>query len=308
MEETNLFHKPVLADEIVELLNVLPQGVYVDCTLGGGGHTALIAERLFENGRVIGIDRDSEAIFAAQSNLRNYGDRIIYENNNFVDLKLIINHLGFSAVDGILIDLGVSSYQIDKVERGFSFRETEENLRQKLDMRMDQRQSLSAYDVVNKYPESKLSDIFFKYGEEPFSRRIAHRIALEREPRPIITIGDLLDIVRKATPPKYRFSKRGGTYASKIFRAIRMEVNNELGALEEVIPQAVDLLKPGGRLFIITFHSLEDRIVKHTFKNMSLIENPVVRLITKKPILPKESELEGNARAASAKLRVIEKV
>lgn len=300
-------HIPVLANEVVDGLNIKKDGIYVDGTLGGGGHAALILEKL-DKGIFIGIDQDAEALAAAKENLEKYNGKVIFVKDNFVNLEDILKENGFSKVDGILLDLGVSSYQLDNLERGFSFRDSGENLNSKLDMRMDRDQDFSAYDVVNKYNEDRLIQIFFKYGEEPFSRRIAKNIIEARRAKSLETVGELLEVIKRAMPPKYRFSKKAGNWASKIFRAIRMEVNDELHVIEEVIPQAVDCLNSGGRLAIITFHSLEDRIVKHMFRDMASGDHPKVKLITKKPVLPAESEIDVNRRSESAKLRIVEAI
>jgi 16S rRNA (cytosine1402-N4)-methyltransferase len=304
MKRIEFKHVPVLAHETIENLNIKPNGIYVDGTLGGGGHSFLIAQKL-KRGKLIGIDQDSQAIMAAKKKLEEHSDKVILIKENFRYLTKILNNLKIKSVDGILLDLGVSSFQLDNIKRGFSFRETEENLKIPLDMRMDPEQNLSAYEVVNRYPEEKLREILYKYGEEPFGRKIAWKIVQERQIKPIKTVGDLIEVIKKATPPKYRFSKKSH-FASKTFRAIRMEVNSELRVVEEVIPQAIDMLKSGGRLAIITFHSLEDRIVKHTFREYA--QNEIVKLVNKKPIIPSDEELEENPRAESAKLRVIEKL
>lgn len=304
----NFEHKPVLANEVIELLNIKLGGIYIDGTLGGGGHSGLIAERLSSNGRIIGIDQDKDAIESAKIYLEKFGKKIIYQYGNFADLQIILTNMGIGKVDGILLDLGVSSYQIDNLSRGFSFRESDENFSQLLDMRMDQSQDFSARNVLEEYSEEKLRKIFYTYGEEPFSRQIARKIMQARILKQVSTVGDLMEIIRSATPPKYRYSKGGGNYASKIFRAIRMEVNDELDVVSEIIPQAIHVLKPGGRLLVITFHSLEDRIVKHAFRDLANVDNPEIKLITKRAIVADEEELVNNSRANSAKLRVIEKI
>lgn len=302
-------HVPVMAREVIEGLNIQPDGIYVDGTLGGGGHSALILEKLSDEGRLIGIDQDLEAIAAAKENLAKYGGKVVFVNDNFANLGQVLDGLDIGKVDGILLDLGVSSYQLDNIKRGFSFRETEENLKQPLDMRMDLSQDFSAYEVVNRYSEEKLKEIFFRLGEEPFSRVIAARIIEARKNGDIETIGELVEIIKKAMPPKYRFSKGGGgNYASKVFRALRMEVNDELGVVDEVIPQAIKSLESGGRLVVITFHSLEDRLVKHSFRNLAQADSPTIKLISKKAIKPTEEEIAENSRAASAKVRVVEKL
>jgi len=298
----NFKHIPVMLTEILDALQTEKGGIYVDGTLGGGGHTE---EILKLGGRVIGIDQDTEALAAAKERLVGYGEKITYVHDNFRSLANILDEVGIDKVGGILLDLGVSSHQLDSPERGFSFNETEENLGVRLDMRMDTEKDLSAYEVVNEYSEKDLSDILFKYGGEPFARSIAHKIILRRGDAPIETIGNLLSALKTALPPKVRYGKRHGHYADKTFQAIRIEVNQELKVLEEVIPQAMERLKVGGRLAIITFHSLEDRIVKHTFREMAA--NDEAKLITRKPIVPSEEEITENPRSKSAKLRVAEK-
>lgn len=314
-------HIPVLPHEVIEYLDPKPNGTYIDCTLGGGGHTILIAEKLGENGKIIGIDQDPEAIKAAQERLSQYKDKIIYVRDNFRNLESILKKLEVGNIDGILIDLGVSTHQLETPKRGFSFSETDETFDQPLDMRMDPESETSAYDVVNSYPEKDLREIFFEYGEEPKSAQIAHRIVQERQRHPIETTNQLLGIIRSSTSPKYRFSRQYGHYASKVFRAICIEVNEELTVLKEVIPQAVGSLNHGGRLVIISFYSGEDRIVKHTFRQLAMaksqepyslgtpaVEKPEekIKLLTKKPVRAQEDELKTNPKSESARLRAIE--
>jgi 16S rRNA (cytosine1402-N4)-methyltransferase len=305
-------HTPVMPTEVLELLNPKLGGIYIDGTIGGGGHTKLIFEKIGKNGRLIGIDQDSEALEAAKENLAFAGNQITFVKGNFRDLEKILTELEIEKVDGILFDLGVSSYQLMNPERGFSFSENKKNLNAQLDMRMDPQSSFSAFDVINNYPEQKLREIFFRYGEEPFGTKIARQIVKERLTKPIETTHDLLSAIKTATPPKYRFTRTKGQYASKVFRAIRMEVNQELPALEEAIPQALKELNKGGRLVIITFHSLEDRIVKHLFKDASEPKNPyqqpIVKLLTKKPLLPTEEEIMNNPKSQSAKARAVERI
>ena len=296
-------HIPVMPQEVIEKLQPREGGIYVDGTLGGGGHTKLLAQFIGEKGRIIGIDRDIDAIKAAKQNLGHFHGKILYVHDNFKNLNLILDNLGIEKVNGILLDLGVSSFQLENPERGFSFKENG-SMDSLLDMRMDTSQELNAYIVVNRYSEKRLSDILYHLGEEPFARRITKRIVQEREIKPIRTVNDLLEIIKKATPPKYRYSRRRH-YASKVFRAIRMEVNEELSALESVIPQAVERLKKKGRLVIISFHSLEDRIVKRSFRGLA--QEGKVTILTKKPLLPTEKEIQINHKADSAKLRAIEK-
>lgn len=297
-------HISVMPREVISELQPRDSGIYVDCTLGGGGHTKLIAQLMGERGKVIGIDRDIDAIKAAQKKLKDFQKRIIYIHDNFRNLNFILDRLRINKVDGILLDLGVSSFQLENPKRGFSFRE-KENSDSVLDMRMDVSQSLSAYTVINQYPEEKLRDILYQLGEEPFAGKIAKKIIKERDIKPIRTVNDLLEVIRTATPPKYRYSRKKH-YASKVFRAIRMEVNGELSALEEVIPQAVERLKKKGRLVIISFHSLEDRIVKRAF--LDLARRGKIVILTKKPLMPTKKEVTMNHKAKSAKLRAIEKI
>ena len=316
-------HIPVLPKEVINYLCPQKDGIYIDATLGGGGHAALIAyylrsplglsedepkvHRLGKNGKIFGIDRDVEALKKAKSKLAKYGDKISYIHENFRNLDTIILKFSIKKVDGILFDLGFSTEQLKNPERGFSF---SENLNAHLDMRMNLSEKLTAYDVVNEYPEERIREILYKLGEEPYAKKIAKRIVSKRKIKPIKTTGDLLEVIRESTPPKYRFNRRGH-YASKVFRAIRMEINQELPALEEVIPKAVSCLKTGGRLVIISFHSLEDRIVKRTFKEMSQArenKKPIVRLLTKKPVMASPAEIKKNPKADSAKLRAVEKL
>ena len=300
-------HIPVLQKEVINYLCPKKEGIYIDATLGGGGHSALIASYLGKRGKIFGIDQDAQALKKAKVKLAKYGDKISYSHGNFRNLDKIILKFNIEKVDGILFDLGVSTEQLENPERGFSF---SENLNAPLDMRMDLSQKLTAYDVVNEYPEEKIREILYKLGEESYAKKIARRIVSKRKIKPIKTTGDLIELIRESTPPKYRFSRKGH-WASKVFRAIRMEVNQELPALEEVIPKAVSCLKSGGRLVIISFHSLEDRIVKRTFKEMSQPgenKKPLVRLLTKKPIMASPAEIEKNPKADSAKLRAVEKL
>lgn len=301
-------HIPVLLNESINYLSPRPGQIFIDCTLGGGGHALKIAAIIGSQGKLIGIDQDEQAITAAQKTLQKFSNRIIFINDNFRHLTEILKKFKIAKVDGILLDLGVSSYQLENPDRGFSFRQDNHNLSAKLDMRMDINQNFSAYNIINEYSEKELSDLLFKLGEEPFSRSIARKIVQARQIKPIVTTNDLLDIIKSATPPKYRYSRQHGHYASKVFRAIRMEVNEELTVIKEVIPQAIAHLNPGGRLVIITFHSLEDRLVKHTFRDLANQENPPVKLLTKKAIKPTPEEISKNPKSESAKLRAIEKI
>lgn len=315
-------HTPVMPEESMEFLNVKKDGIYIDGTLGGGGHSELIARSLSAKGKIIGIDQDLDALKAAKNRLAPFGNSIEYVNDNFANLKLILDRLGIKEVDGILLDLGVSSYQLENPERGFSFSESDENINSRLDMRMDQSQNLTAYDVVNQYPEEQLKRVLQELGEEPFARGIARKIVQVRKEHPVVTTNDLLKIIKSATSPKYRFSRIHGHYASKVFRGIRMEVNQELDAIRKVMPQAIAKLKSGGRLVVISFHSLEDRIVKEFFKQAAKDcicppdfpecrcggHRATLKIITKKPIAATEEEIMKNSRSSSAKLRVAEKI
>ena len=312
-EEFKFSHSPVLLYECIEGLNIRKGGTYVDGTAGGGGHSYAIAERLTD-GKLIAIDRDSSAIRAAGARLAPFGERVSLARNNFCEIRAVCERLGVDRIDGVLLDLGVSSHQLDTPERGFSYMADAE-----LDMRMDTRGGLTAYDVVNTYEESELRRILFEYGEEKYAPRIASAIIHARERAPIKTTGELVDIIKSAMPAA---AKNGGHHpAKRSFQAIRIEVNGELDVIEPAIRSAVSMLAPGGRIAIITFHSLEDRIVKQTFADLAsgcvcprdfpvcvCGRKPQLKLISKKPILPSERELEENPRARSAKLRVAEKI
>ena len=304
-------HYSVLLNESIEGLNIKSDGIYVDCTLGYGGHSSVILSKL-TTGKLYCFDQDEEAIKYSKERLSKIGSnyKIIY--SNFSNLKEKLNEIGVDKVDGILFDLGFSSPQVDDESRGFSFMKDAP-----LDMRMDTNQDFSAKDVVNDYSEDKLRQVFYKYGEEKFSNSIAHNII---NSRPISSTMELVKVIEKSVPYKY-FKEHHPE--RKIFQAIRIEVNHELDVLESVLPDAVSLLNKGGRISVITFHSLEDRIVKQTFKSLSEVSEifsglrdsdipeefkPTIKLINKKPILPSEKELEENSRSASAKLRVIERV
>ncbi|MDQ0161629.1 16S rRNA (cytosine(1402)-N(4))-methyltransferase RsmH [Aeribacillus alveayuensis] len=307
-------HKTVLLEEAVQGLNINPDGIYVDCTLGGAGHSFEIVSRLSNKGHLIAFDQDETAIQYAKEKLASYQDRVTIIQSNFRYLKEKLLELGISKVDGILFDLGVSSPQLDTPERGFSYQHDAP-----LDMRMNQQQSLSAYLVVNEWPYEKLVNIFFRYGEEKFSKQIARKIEAAREKGPINTTGKLVDIIKEAIPAPAR--RTGGHPAKRVFQAIRIAVNDELKVFEEAIEQAIELLKPKGRVCVITFHSLEDRICKAAFKkaaetahlppNIPVIPDeykPDICIITKKPIVPSIKEIEENPRARSAKLRIAEKL
>ena len=305
-------HTSVLLEETIEGLAIKPDGIYVDGTLGGAGHSSHIAARL-RTGRLIGIDQDAEAIEAATKRLEPWQEHVTLVRDNYCNLPAVLNSLGIDKVDGIMLDLGVSSYQLDNAERGFSYRYDTA-----LDMRMDQRNALSAYEVVNDYSEENLSRILHEYGEERFARKIAHNICVSRQQAPILTTGELIEIIKRSIPAKIRAT--GGHPAKRTFQAIRIEVNQELTVLSESLDGMIDLLNDGGRLCVITFHSLEDRIVKNIFRKNEHPctcppEFPVCvcgkkskgTVVTRKPILPGEEEMETNPRSKSAKLRVFER-
>ena len=308
-------HYSVLLNETIENLNIKPDGIYVDGTLGGGGHAYQVASRLSEKGRLIGIDQDADAIAAAGERLKEFGDKITIIRSNYANMKEELHRIGVEKVDGIVLDLGVSSFQLDTPERGFTYRD--ENA--PLDMRMDDRQSLTAKDIVNGYSEMDLYRIIRDYGEDKFAKNIAKHIVQERAKKPIETTGELTEIIRASIPMKVQVT--GGHPAKRTFQAIRIELNKELEVLQDNLDDMIDLLNPGGRICIITFHSLEDRIVKTNFKRN---ENPCTcpsdfpvcvcgkkskgKAVTRKPIIPSEEELEVNSRSKSAKLRVFERV
>lgn len=303
-------HIPVLYNETIEGLNVKPEGTYLDCTLGGGGHSSAILERL-KGGRLVGIDQDQEAIDYTRNKLADYGDSFIAVKGNFEQAPEILEFLGIDGLDGILMDIGLSSQQIDVVQRGFSYSQDAP-----LDMRMNRDLKFSAYDVVNQYSQEELVHIFRNYGEERYSGRIARNIVEKREIQPIETTGQLADLIEASVP----FSKAGHP-AKRVFQAIRIEVNRELEVLENAISPLVDFLNPGGRFCIITFHSLEDRIVKNAFRDFEgrcscppgfpvcvCEEVQKLKVINRRPITASKEELEANPRAASAKLRIAERV
>ena len=306
-------HKSVLLKETIDNLNVKPDGIYVDGTLGGGGHSYEIAKRLTDGGRLIGIDQDEDAIRAAKERLSEFADRVTIVRDNYCNMPKVLDELGISKVDGILLDIGVSSYQLDEAERGFTYKQDAP-----LDMRMDQRQEMTAKDIVNGYSEEDLYRIIRDYGEDKFAKNIAKHIVQARQVKPVETTFELDEIIKAAIPMKFRAT--GGHPAKKTFQAIRIELNRELEVLDESIDAMTDLLNDNGRLCIITFHSLEDRIVKTRFRKN---ENPCTcppdfpvcvcgkkpkgKVITRKPIVPDEEELEENKRAKSSKLRVFER-
>ena len=306
-------HKSIMLEEVIESLAIKPNGIYVDGTLGGAGHSSEIAKRLGPEGRLIGIDQDGEAIAAATKRLEPYRDRVTIVRSNYAQMCQVLKELGISKVDGILLDLGVSSYQLDEASRGFTYREDVP-----LDMRMDQRNTKTAADIVNEYSEMELYRMIRDYGEDRFAKNIAKHIVRAREKKPIETTGELCEIIKAAIPAKMRAGT--GHPAKQTFQALRIELNHELDVLTQSIDGMIDRLAPGGRLCIITFHSLEDRIVKTRFRTN---ENPCIcppgfpvcvcgriskgKVITRKPILPSEQEMEENSRSKSAKLRVFEK-
>ena len=306
-------HKSVLLEETVDGLAIKPDGIYVDGTLGGGGHAFEVCSRLNEQGRFIGIDQDAAAIEAASERLRDFGEKVTIIRSNYCEMKSRLHEIGVDKVDGIVIDLGVSSYQLDTAERGFSYR-----VDAPLDMRMDQSQQLTAREIVNTYSEADLFRVIRDYGEDKFAKNIAKHIVIERQKAPIETTGQLNEIIRHAIPMK--FQKTAGHPSKRTFQAIRIELNRELDVLRESLDDMIEMLNPGGRICIITFHSLEDRIVKSAFRKN---ENPCIcpshfpvcvcgnvskgKVITRKPILPSEEELEYNSRSKSAKLRIFER-
>ena len=308
-------HYSVLLKETIDNLNIKPDGIYVDGTLGGGGHAYQVASRLSEKGRLIGIDQDADAIAAAGERLQEFGDKITIIRSNYANMKEELHRIGVEKVDGIVLDLGVSSFQLDTPERGFTYRDEQAPL----DMRMDDRQSRTAKDIVNGYSEMELYRIIRDYGEDKFAKNIAKHIVAARAIKPIETTGELTEIIRASIPMKVQAT--GGHPAKRTFQAIRIELNRELEVLQNNLDDMIELLNPGGRICIITFHSLEDRIVKTNFKRN---ENPCTcpsdfpvcvcgkkskgKVITRKPILPSEEELAVNSRSKSAKLRVFERM
>lgn len=306
-------HKSVLLEETIENLKIKPHGIYVDGTLGGGGHAYQVCKRISEQGRFIGIDQDEAAIAAAGERLQEFGDKVSIIRSNYSNIKEELKNIGIFKVDGILLDLGVSSYQLDTIERGFTYK-----VDAPLDMRMDRRQELTAADIINTYEEYELYRIIRDYGEDKFAKNIAKHIVRARQKKEIATTGELIEIIKAAVPMKVRAV--GGHPAKKTFQAIRIELNKELEVLRESLDEMIDLLNDGGRICVITFHSLEDRIVKTIFRNN---ENPCTcpsdfpicvckkeskgQVVTRKPIIPSEQEIIDNKRAKSSKLRVFER-
>lgn len=307
-------HVSVLLKETIDGLNIKPDGIYVDGTLGGGGHSLEIAKRLSKNGHLYGIDRDTDAIEAAGERLREYSDRFTAIHSNFYNAAEVLKNIGVQKIDGFILDLGVSSHQLDEADRGFSYMQDAP-----LDMRMDRGVPYTAWNVVNEKSEKELNDIIFKYGEEKWAKRIAQFIVAEREKKPIDTTYELVEVIKKAVP---KGARRDGPHpAKRTFQAIRIEVNGELAILDKTVDDMTEMLSEGGRMCIITFHSLEDRIIKNAMKRH---ENPCTcppefpvcvcgkvpdgKVITRKPILPSDEELEVNPRSRSAKLRIMEKI
>ena len=306
-------HVSVLLHETVDGLNVRPDGIYVDATLGGGGHAFEVCNRLNDKGRFIGIDQDADAIEAAGKRLAGFGEKVTIIRSNYRDMRPQLQNIGVGKVDGIVIDLGVSSYQLDTAKRGFSYR-----MDAPLDMRMDQRQKMTARDIVNSYSEAELYRVIRDYGEDKFAKNIAKHIVAEREKGPVETTGQLNEIIRRAIPMKIQ--KTSGHPSKRTFQAIRIELNHELDVLRDSLDDMINMLNPGGRICIITFHSLEDRIVKSSFRkneNACICPShfPVCvcgktskgRVVTRKPILPSKEEMESNSRSKSAKLRIFER-
>ncbi len=309
-ESTGFNHIPIMLAEVIDGLDIKPDGIYVDGTLGGGGHSYEIAKRLTEGGRLVGIDQDEAAIRAATERLAEFSDRVDIVRSNYSEMTGILKSLGIDRADGILLDLGVSSHQLDTADRGFSYMEDAP-----LDMRMDTRADKTAKDIVNQYSQAELTRILKLYGEEKFAAKIAGRIVSGRETKQIETTGELVEIIKSAIPIKYRLT--GGHPAKRTFQAIRIELNRELSVLEDSLEGMAAMLSDRGRMAVITFHSLEDRIVKSAFKRFEVPctcppdfpvcvcgKKPLGTVVTRKPILPSEEETEINSRAKSAKLRI----
>ncbi|WP_297811294.1 16S rRNA (cytosine(1402)-N(4))-methyltransferase RsmH [uncultured Finegoldia sp.] len=307
-------HVPILLDECIENLNIRPGKIYVDCTVGGAGHSREIVKKI-EDGKLICFDQDETALNVAKKRLEDYSDRVVFIKDNFKNIKKDLQNIGIEKVDGILMDIGVSSYQIDEDKRGFSYMHDAQ-----LDMRMDQSNPISAKDIVNTYSKEDLENIIFKYSDEKWAKRIAEFICKEREIKPIETTFELVEVIEKAIPKKVRMNQKGHS-SKKTFQAIRIEVNKELDVLEKAVGDCIDLLNLGGRICIITFHSLEDKICKEIFKDRQrgcicppeipvcvCNHKPEIKILTRKPIEPSKEELKQNSRARSAKLRVAEKI
>lgn len=307
-------HVPIMLQECIDGLNINPDGIYVDATLGGAGHSSEIAKRLSKNGTLIGIDKDATAIEVSRQRLSKFDCNVILVNDDYKNLLEILKENNIEKIDGLLADLGVSSYQLDEASRGFSYSKDAP-----LDMRMNQNQSLTAYTVVNTYSEKELLKILYEYGEENFAKSIVRNILKERSEKPIQTTSELVKIIEKSVPSK--LLHKGGSVAKKTFQAIRIEVNSELENLKSVLNDMIDCLKPEGRLCIITFHSLEDRLVKNCFSENSTgcicpkslpicvcNHKPIIELINKKPIIPSQNEIENNSRSTSSKLRIAKKL
>jgi 16S rRNA (cytosine1402-N4)-methyltransferase len=312
-EKMEFKHFSVMLKECMDGLNINPDGIYVDCTLGGAGHSSEILKRLSTKGRLIGIDQDLDALSAAKEKLKDYSN-VTFVHNNFYNLEEILKDLQIDKIDGILMDLGVSSYQLDEAERGFSYMKNAP-----LDMRMDRTNPFSAYNVINEYSEEELYDVIKSFGEEKFAKRIANFLVERRKKKPLETTLDLVDVITAAIPAKFR--REGGHPAKRTFQAIRIEVNKELNILDKAISDAITSLKPEGRIAIITFHSLEDRIVKNRFRDLQdpcncpkelpmcvCGKTPIIKIVNRKPIEASKEELELNSRSKSAKLRVAEKI
>ena len=306
-------HIPILKNEIIDMLNIKSNGIYVDCTVGGAGHSKAICEKLSGDGTIVCFDKDLEALSVSQERLKDYAFKKYFIHSDFHNFKEKLNELNIDKVDGVLIDLGVSSYQLDNAERGFSYMHDGN-----LDMRMDKTQKLSAYEVVNEYSSEKLTKILYEYGEEQFTKSIVSNIIKSRIQSPIVRTKQLLDIINASVPIKVRIDK---TSVKRVFQAIRIEVNGELAGLETTLQDIINKLNKGGRLAVLTFHSLEDRIVKNLFKKESTDclcdkklpicvcgHNASIKLINKKPVIASECEIKENSRSKSAKLRVIEKL
>lgn len=307
-------HTPIMLKEVIEGLDIKKDGIYVDCTIGGAGHSLEIVKRL-KNGKLYGFDRDSEAIETSRKRLKDYADKVVLTKMNYKDAPSFLKENGIEKIDGVLIDLGISSYQIDEGKRGFSFLHNG-----RLDMRMGQDEdTLTAFDIVNFYSEEKLIDIFYKYGEEEFAKAIARNIVKKRQEKQIETTFELRDIIEESLPKKVIYSRGGAS--KKVFQAIRIEVNGELVGLDKCLEDFIDMLNVGGRMAVLTFHSLEDRIVKNVFKLESIDcicppKTPIcichhkakIKLVNRKPVMASEQEQKENSRSTSAKLRLVERI